>query len=95
MKVEGVVDGVIPCLKSPDDTVRIAAVECLEAHADEKAREPLLDALVSDDEDSVRVRTRITESLERLAWDVKGFRKKVEAVLPEPYRVSSKGKVIR
>ncbi len=95
MQVEGVVEEVIHCLKSPDDTVRIAAVECLEVHADERAREPLLEALVSDEEDSVRVQTRITETLERLGWEVKGFRKKVEAVLPEPYRVSSKGKVIR
>jgi HEAT repeats len=95
MKVAGVVEGVIPCLASPDDTVRYAAVECLEAHADERAREPLLEALVSPEEDSARVRTRITEALERLGWDVKGFRKKVEAALPEPYRVSSKGKVIR
>ena len=95
MHIEGVVEGVIPCLKSADDTVRIAAVECLEVHADERAREPLLEALVSDEEDSVRVQTRITETLERLGWEVKGFRKKVEAVLPEPYRVSSKGKVIR
>jgi HEAT repeat protein len=95
MNVEGVVEGVIPCLTSPDDTVRYAAAECLEAHADERAREPLLEALVSDEEDSVRVQTRITEALERLGWEVKGFRKKVEAVLPEPYRVSSKGKVIR
>ena len=95
MPVSGVVEGVIPCLKSPDDTVRISAVECLEVHADERAREPLLEALVSDEEDSVRVQTRITETLVRLGWEVKGFRKKVEVVLPEPYRVSSKGKVIR
>ena len=95
MPVEGVVGGVIPCLKSPDDTVRLAAVECLEVHADERAREPLLNALVSDEEDSVRVQARITETLERLGWVVTGFRKKVEAVLPEPFRVSSKGKVIR
>jgi HEAT repeat protein len=95
MQVEGVVEEVIHCLKSSDDTVRIAAVECLEVHADERAREPLLEALVSDEEDSVRVQTRITETLERLGWEVKGFRKKVEAVLPEPYRVTSKGKVTR
>jgi HEAT repeat protein len=95
MKVEGVVGGVIACLKSPDDTVRYAAVECLEAHGDERAREPLLEALVSPEEDSVRVQMRIAEALERLGWEVKGFRKRVETVLPDPYRVSSKGKVIR
>lgn len=90
-----VVDGVIPCLTSPDDTVRIAAVECLEAYADERAREPLLDALVSPDEDSLRVKMKIGEALQKLKWDVKGYRKKVESALPEGFRVTSKGQVTR
>jgi HEAT repeat protein len=90
-----VVPGVIPCLSSPDDTVRFAAVECLSAYGDERAREPLLEALVSPDEDSARVKTRIGEALEKADWDVKGYRKKVEAVLPPPFRVSSKGRVLR
>lgn len=90
-----VVEGVIPCLASADDTVRIAAVECLEAYGDERAREPLLQTLVNPNEDSVRVRMRIGEAFERLGWDVKGFRKKVESALPEPFRVNSKGRVTR
>ncbi len=90
-----VVPGVIPCLQSPDDTVRFVAVECLAAYGDERAREPLLEALVNPDEDSARVKTRIGEALEKLDWDVKGYRKKVEAVLPQPFRVSSKGRVVR
>ncbi len=90
-----VVPGVIPCLQSPDDTVRFVAVECLAAFGDERAREPMLEALVSPDEDSVRVKTRIGEALEKADWDVKGYRKKVEAVLPPPFRVSSKGRVVR
>jgi HEAT repeat protein len=90
-----VVPGVIPCLSSPDDTVRFAAVECLSAYGDERAREPLLEALVNPDEDSARVKTRIGEALEKADWDVKGYRKKVEAVLPAPFRVSSKGRVLR
>ncbi|MFQ5791541.1 MAG: HEAT repeat domain-containing protein, partial [Acidobacteriota bacterium] len=95
LKEPSIVVGVIPCLQSADDTVRYAAVECLEAHADPKAREPFLAALVNPEEDSARVRTRIAEAMERLGWDVKGFRKKVEEVLPPPYRVSSKGRVTR
>jgi HEAT repeat protein len=90
-----VVPGVTPCLRSPDDTVRFAAVECLAAYGDERAREPLLEALTDPDEDSARVRTRIAEALEKADWDVKGYRKKVEAALPAPFRVSSKGRVVR
>lgn len=95
LDVPEVVEGVIPCLASADDTVRIAAVECLEAHKDERAREPLLETLVNPNEDSVRVKMRIGEAFERLGWDVKGFRKKVESALPEPFRVNSKGRVTR
>ena len=91
----GVVEGVIPCLKSPDDTVRFAAVECLEAYGEERAREPLLEALVSPDEDSMRVKMRIAEAFEKLGWDVKGYRKKVESALPEGFRVTSKGRITR
>jgi len=91
-----VVDGVIPCLESSDDTVRVGAVECLEAYADaERAREQLLRALVNPEEDSARVRIRIAEAFERLGWEVKGFRKKVAEVLPEPFRVTTKGRITR
>lgn len=90
-----VVEGVIPCLQSPDDTVRFVAVECLAAYGDERAREPMLEALVSPDEDSARVKTRIAEALEKADWDVKGYRKKVEAVLPPPFRLNSKGRIVR
>ena len=90
-----IVEGVIPCLSSPDDTVRIAAVECLEVYADERAREPLLEALVSPEEDSMRVKMKIGEALEKMNWDVKGYRKKVESALPEQFRVTSRGRVTR
>jgi HEAT repeat protein len=90
-----IVEGVIPCLQSPDDTVRIAAVECLESKADARAREPFLETLTNPEEDSVRVRMRIAEAIERLGWEVKGFRKKVETVLPEGFRVTSKGRVTK
>ena len=90
-----VVVGVIPCLSSPDDTVRIAAVECLEEYAEESAREPFLEALVSPEEDSMRVKMKIAQAFEKFNWDVKGFRKKVESALPEGFRVTSKGRVTR
>ena len=90
-----VVSGVLPCLSSADDTVRYAAVECLAAYADEAAREPLLETLTSADEDSVRVKIGIAEAFVKLGWQVKGFRKKVESALPEPFRVTSKGQIVR
>lgn len=90
-----VVEGVLPCLKSADDTVRYAAIECLEAYGDEVSREALLETLIDPEEDSVRVKMRIGELFQAHGWDVKGYRKKVEAALPEPFRVNSKGRVVR
>jgi HEAT repeat protein len=94
LQAPGIVEGVIPCLASADDTVRVAAVDCLEAQADDRARDAMLEALVNE-EDSLRVRDRIAEAFEKLGWDVRGFRKKVEEALPPPYRVSSRGRVVR
>jgi HEAT repeat protein len=90
-----IVEGVIPCLRSADDTVRFGSVECLEKKADQQAREPLLEALINPEEDSARVRTRLAEVFERSGWEVKGFRKKVAEFLPEGFRVTSKGKITR
>ena len=88
-----VVPAIVDCLESDDDTVRFAAVECLETFGDESARVPFLERLVNDDEDSQRVRARIAQALMKLGWDVKGFRKKVEERLPEPYRLNAKGRI--
>ena len=90
-----IVEGIIPCLASGDDTVRLAAVECLEAYGDEKARQPLLEALINTEEDSIRVRIRISEAFLKTGWELKGYRKKVESALPEQFRVTSKGRVTR
>ena len=84
---------VLECLESDDDTVRFAAVESLEAFGDDVARVPFLERLVSEEEDSQRIRARIAQALMKLGWDVKGFRKKVEEHLPEPYRLNAKGRV--
>ena len=89
----GVVPELIECLSSDDDTVRFASIESLEHFADEAAREPILELLVSENEDSMRVKTRAAQALMKLSWDVKGYRKKVEEQLPEPYRLNSKGRI--
>ena len=88
-----VVPSIAECIDSDDDTVRFSAVECLESFADERARVPFLERLVSEEEDSQRVRSRIAQAMMKLGWDVKGYRKKVEEHLPEPYRLNAKGRV--
>lgn len=87
--------GIARCLESSDDTVRIAAVRALAEKRDPTVREALLRALVSDEEDSARVRIAIAGVFADLGWEVRGFRPAVERVLPEGFRVTSRGLLIR
>lgn len=87
--------GVARCLQSSDDTVRIASVRTLHAHNNPETREPLLEALVSDDEDSARVRIAIAGLFADFDWEIRGHRPAVERVLPEGFRVTSRGRIVR
>ena len=90
----GVPAGVARCLSSSDDTVRIAAVQALRAHRDPATREALLEALVSEDEDSARVRIAIAGLFADFEWEIRGRRPAVERVLPEGFRVTSRGRIV-
>jgi len=91
----GIAAGVSRCLASTDDTVRIGAVAALRAYADLETREALLEAFVSEEEDSVRVRIAIAELFADLDWEIRGHRPGVERVLPDGFRVSSRGRILR
>ena len=95
LDAEGIAAGVARCLTSSDDTVRIAAVAALRTYAEPATRDALLEALVSDEEDSVRVRIAISELLADLEWEIRGHRPGVERVLPDGFRVSSRGRILR
>lgn len=95
LEVPGVSDGVVSCLGSADDTVRLAAVRALGQQADPASRAPLLRAMVSDEEDSLRVRIGIAGLLADLGWEVRGRRPAVERVLPDGFRITSKGRILR
>lgn len=95
VEAESAAAGIARCLESSDDTVRIAAVRALAEKRDPTVREALLRALVSDEEDSARVRIAIAGVFADLGWEVRGFRPAVERVLPEGFRVTSRGLLIR
>lgn len=95
VEAESAAAGIARCLESSDDTVRIAAVRALGGKRDPAVREALLRALVSEEEDSARVRIAIAEVFADLEWEVRGFRPAVERVLPEGFRVTSRGLLIR
>jgi len=75
--------------------VRIAAVAALRGYGDQETREALLEAFVSDEEDSVRVRIAIAELFADLEWEIRGHRPGVARVLPDGFRASSPGRIVR
>lgn len=66
-------EAVEPFLDDVNETVRFHAVDAIVAQGDEAALEPLLD--LCEREESVRVKNRVAEGLERQAWTI-----------PEPLR---------
>ena len=90
-----VAPAVAPYLHDRDETVRFTTVETLFRQRDEVAREPLLELLADESEESRRVKVRIAEGLAELGWDVKGFRGQIEKTLPEPFQLDREGRVKR
>ena len=81
-------------LEDEDDDVCIAAADCLARSDDEEIRERLIATLLNAGL-RPRVRGRILELFCDREWAVKGFRKKVEEVLQEPFYLTAKGTVKR
>jgi len=90
------VKALLPFLQDHDETVRFVTVEALFKQKDERAREPMLELLTNEDEESLRIRRRIVEWLHDAGWTAKGFRGKVEKLLaldfPE-FAVNAKGRI--
>ena len=89
----------VPYLEDIDEGVRFVTVEGLLRHKDaETAREPLLQLLTNDKEDSRRIKRRIVDGFAELGWDVKGFSGQVEAQLENLLpgsRLDNHGKIKR
>lgn len=95
LDVPGAAASVARCLESPDDTVRMAAVQALGLYRDPASRPAALQALASDEEDSVRVRIALAGLFADLEWEIRGKRPAVERLLPPGFRVTSKGRILR
>jgi hypothetical protein len=87
---------VVPFLEDHDETVRFLTVEALFKRGDEDvAREPLLERLIDDEEDSLRLKNRIAEGFVERSWVVKGYRGSVEKALSSDFVVDGKGRIKR
>jgi HEAT repeat protein len=81
-------------LEDEDDDICIAAADYLSRREDDEVREKLIETLLNA-EFRPRVRGRMFELLCERQWAVKGYRKKVEEIIQEPFYLTAKGTVKR
>ncbi|MBZ5494928.1 MAG: HEAT repeat domain-containing protein [Acidobacteriia bacterium] len=81
-------------LDDEDDDVCIASAYYLTRSGDDEVRERLIETLLNA-EARPRVRGRIFELFCDREWAVKGYRKRVEEVIQEPFYLTAKGTVKR
>ncbi len=81
-------------LEDDDDDVCIAAATYLARHGDEDVRERMIEIFL-ESEGRPRVRGSILDLLCELELPVKGYRKRVEEAIADPYYLTSKGTVKR
>ena len=87
---------ILPLLDDMDDEVQIAAAEVIVKQQHPAGREPLiLHFLKAHEGSNARVREAFSGLLADSGWDVKGYTPKVEAALPQGYKLDSRGKVLR
>jgi hypothetical protein len=89
-----VVETVTHFLEDEDDDVCIATVDYFAHNGDESIREKLLQ-LFLDADARPRVRGRILDHFCEREWTVKGYRKKMEEAMAQPFYLTSKGTVKR
>jgi HEAT repeat protein len=87
-----VIPALIPFLRDHRDEVQLEALAALEKKADDSAREEMLELMV-DEDTPARIRAAIAETMKNLGLAVKGYRKKVEEVLPEGLHVDRSGRI--
>ncbi len=81
-------------LDDEDDDVCIATVDYLAKNEDEGVREKLIEIFLNA-ESRPRVRGRILDQFCEREWPVKGYRKRVEEAIADPFYLTSKGTVKR
>ena len=81
-------------LDDHDEGIRFYAVEQLVDIADESSREPLVARLTHDEEDSLRLRTRILDGLADLGWDVSSHTDKISKQIGQEHAIKG-GKIVR
>jgi HEAT repeat protein len=87
-------DTILGTLEDDNDDVCIAAADYLARNGDDEVRERLLEVYLAA-ESRPRVRGAILGQFCEREWPVKGYRKRVEETITEPFYMTSKGTVKR
>ena len=87
-------DTVMKYLDDENDDICIAAADYLARNGDEEVRERLIEKFL-EAESRPRVRGRILDHFCEREWPVKGYRKRLEAEIPDPFYLTAKGLVKR
>ena len=85
---------VLRFLEDEDDDVCIAAADYLARNGDDESRERLIQTFL-DAELRPRVRGRILDLFCEREWPVKGYRKRIEEAIFDPFYLTAKGTVKR
>ena len=83
-----IVDIFVAYLNDVDESVRYFSVEALIDIADEKSLAPMIERLLHDQEDSLRLRTRILEGLATLKWDISEFKSRLSPRLGDDHVIT-------
>jgi hypothetical protein len=95
---ERAVTALMPFLEDDDEGIRFTTVEALFKQGDEQAREPMLVLMTNEEEESLRIKHRITEGFAEAGWHVKGYKGTVEKLVAQhisDFVVDGKGRIKR
>ena len=80
---DDMVERVVPYLADFDENVRFSTVEALSLRCTEAAAEPLIDALLNEEEESGRLKSRIVEVLHDQSLPLGERKKQIGKILPD------------
>ncbi len=90
---EEITEAILRFLEDVDETVRFQTVVALAKQGMESAREPMLKVMCGDE--SIRVRNEVVDAFCRIGWLTTGYKKKVDAILPDGYKQDKSGKIVK
>lgn len=82
---ERIPDLVTSFLKDFDETVRFTAIEVLDTQGVDTKKDILINLMIGEEEESIRVKRRILESFVRHAWSVSERKEEIQNWLPEGF----------